>query len=55
MDIGVGHFKVAPETGSAPGRIVLWDCFGKLPHFLLVIMIFCGKSGANSSLLNSVV
>lgn len=43
MDIDVGHFEVAPETGSAPGRIVLWDCFGILPHFLLVVMMFCGK------------
>ena len=40
MDIDVGHFEVAPETGSAPGRR---DCFGILPHFLLVVMMFCGK------------
>ena len=34
MAIGVGHFNVAPETGSAPGRIVLWDCFGILLIFI---------------------
>jgi len=49
MDIGVGHFEVAPETGSAPGRIVLWDCFRILPYFSLVITMFRGKSGAISS------
>ena len=43
MDIGVGYFEVAPETGSAPGRIVLWDCFGILPNFLLVITMFRGE------------
>ena len=48
MAIGVGHFEVAPETGSAPGRIVLWDLFGILPNFVLVITMFRGKLGAIS-------
>ena len=55
MDIDVGHFEVAPETGSAPGRIVLWDCFGILPHFLLVIMMFCGKKKQSHRTFNRTV